>query len=351
LSDNRLYKKVIGPRKYPADFHQLEKVLCRQKPDRPVLFEYFVSGDLISYVNDESFAAIDNRKDQIRSIIRFFHKAGYDYATIPSRYFGAFSFQNADHEKKATVSLNDGFVITDQKSFELYNWPNPEQGEFELLNRSALEFTDGMKFIVAGPGGLLENVIDLVGFERLCFMIYEDEDLTKAIFDEVGSRLLRFYEICSSITPVGALIVNDDWGFKTQTMLSPEMLRQFVFPWHKRIVKAIHRNRKYAILHSCGNITEVMDDIVDDMNYDAKHSFEDIILPVEQAWEFLHERIAILGGIDMDFLVRSEPVTIKERCRKMLEMTGSEAYALGSGNSIPAYVPISNYLAMIESIN
>ena len=341
---------MVLSRKYPADFHQLEKVLRRQKPDRPVLFEYFVNGDLISYVNGESFAALDTREDQIRAIIRFFHKAGYDYATIPSRYFNAFSFENTDHEKKATVSLNEGSAITDRKSFDSYHWPNPEQGNFELLSNLSSELPTGMRFIVSAPGGVLENVIDLVGFERLCFMIYEDEELTKAIFDGVGSRLLRFYEICSAIEPVGALIVNDDWGFKTQTILSPDMLRQFVFPWHKRIVGTIHRNGKYAILHSCGNLSKVMDVIIDELKYDAKHSFEDNILPVEEAWKLWHERIAILGGIDMDFLVRSEPEAIKERCRKLLKLSGSEAYALGSGDSIPTYVPIENYLAMIEII-
>lgn len=342
---------MIQPRKYPADFHQLEKVLCRQKPDRPVLFEYFVNGDLISQVNGESFASLDNRADQIRAIIRFFYQAGYDYATIPSRYFNAFTFENTDHEKKATVSLNEGSAITDRKSFDSYHWPNPEQGNFELLSHLASELPEGMKFIVSAPGGVLENVIDLVGFERLCFMIFEDEELTGRIFDEVGSCLLRFYEICSALDSVGALIVNDDWGFKTQTILSPDMLRQFVFPWHKKMVEVIHQNRKFAILHSCGNLSDVIDDIVDEMKYDAKHSFEDIILPVELAWESWHKRIAVLGGIDMDFLVRSKPEAIRQRCRKMLDLSRSTAYALGSGNSISAYVPIENYLAMVGVIN
>ena len=52
-----------------------------------------------------------------------------------------------------------------------------------------------MKLIASGNGGLLENVIDIVGFENLCLMCMLDEDLTTDIFDSVGSRLLRFYEI------------------------------------------------------------------------------------------------------------------------------------------------------------
>ena len=40
-------------------------------------------------------------------------------------------------------------------------------------------------------------------------------------FGAVGSRLVRYYEICAAYDTVGALISNDDWGFKSQTMLSP----------------------------------------------------------------------------------------------------------------------------------
>lgn len=342
---------MIGSRKYIADFTQLEKVFLRQQPDRPVLFEYFVNGELISFVNGEDFSSLSGREDQIKSIISFFHKTGYDYATIPSRYFDVPSFSTSVHERKETASQNEGFVITDQNSFEIYCWPDMEKAQYNILEKTAPSLVDGMKFIVSGPGGLLENVINLVGFENLCFMIYENEELVRLIVDQVGNRLLRFYELSSSVKSVGALIVNDDWGFKSQTMFSPDFLRQFIFPWNKRMVEAIHRNRKFAILHSCGNLSDVFGDIIDDMNFDAKHSFEDNILPVEQAYALYHDRIAILGGIDMDFLVRSNPVTIGDRCRKLLEFTAMRAYALGSGNSIPSYVPMENYFAMVKATN
>ncbi len=340
---------MIPKRKYPADFEQLARVLRRETPDRPVLFEYFVNAGLISFFNDRPFEAAETPEQKIRDIISFFHTSGYDYATIPSRYFGGFSFTTADQEKKATVSQNEGSVITDRNTFEKYNWPNPEQGDFGLLDKMATELKDGMKLVISAPGGLLENVTSLVGFENLCFMLYEDEELSKAIFDAVGSRLLRFYETCSSVSTVGALIVNDDWGFKTQTMIPPEMLCELVFPWHKKIVEAIHQNGKFAILHSCGNLEAVMDDVVNELKFDAKHSFEDAIIPVEDFWQQWHGRIAVVGGIDLDFLTRGNPEEILKRGHKILELTGLKAYALGSGNSIPGYVPVENYLAMISA--
>jgi uroporphyrinogen decarboxylase len=336
-------------RKFEPDFNQLIKVFNRQKPDRPVLFEYFMNGDLFSYVTGTSFAALTDKREMVKQIIESFYILGYDYASIPARYLDSFSFESPDHYKKETVSLNEGAVISDRASFNTYNWPDPEKGNYLLLNDMSGYLADGMKFIVPGPGGLLENVIYLVGYENLCFKIFEDEELTKDIFDAVGERLFRFYEIVSSLPSVGALIINDDWGFKTQTMFSPETIRQYIFPWQKRTVEAIHTNGKYAVLHSCGNISAVIDDIVYDMEFDAKHSFEDNILPVEKAYDLWSDKIAIVGGIDMDFLVRRSPDDIRSRSLKILEQTGSKGYALGSGNSIPQYVPIENYMAMITA--
>jgi len=181
-------------------------------------------------------------------------------------------------------------------------------------------------------------------------MLFEDEQLAQEIFDAVGSRLLQFYEICSAFESVGALIVNDDWGFKTQTIFDPENMRRFIFPWHREIVDAIHRQGKPAILHSCGNIYGMLDEIIETIGYDAKHSYEDVILPVEQAWREWGDKIAILGGIDMDFLATQNPEAISNRASRLLKITGSRSYALGSGNSVPEFIPVENYLAMIRAI-
>ena len=59
-----------------------------------------------------------------------------------------------------------------------------------------------------------------------------------------------------------------------------------------------------------------------------------------------------MGGIDIDFLCRSSVGEITRRCVKMLELSGENGgYALGSGNSIPDYVPEEAYMAMINSVN
>ncbi|MBN2417347.1 hypothetical protein JXO52_16035 [bacterium] len=337
---------------FTPDFEQLLKVLQQSVPDRPVLFEYAFNDRLAGLLSGERLNETENRLAPFRRLIRAFTQAGYDYTTISAWRTKTLSFPKKETAQKNSRSLNEGAMITDRNSYENYPWPDPETGDYDLYYDLRSVLPDGMKLIASGNGGLLENVIDLVGFEKISLMYMLDEPLTTDIFNAVGSRLLRFYEIVASIDTIGACIVNDDWGFKNQTMFSPDMLRRWVFPWHKKIVQAVHRQGKPAILHSCGQVKDVMDDIIDEMQYDGKHSFEDLITPVEQAYDLWSDRIAILGGIDMDFLARGTPAEIKHRSIHMLERSaGKGAYALGSGNSIPDYIPDENFRAMIGAVN
>ena len=329
------------------DFDNLLRVLDRKAPARPTLFEFFLNGPLYDRLAGSILPDNPTEMEYFRRPLLAFYHAGYDYATIGGSNF---SFPAGEHNRDKTISLNEGAVITDRASFEAYEWRDPDAFSYDHLDTLAGEIPPGMKLIVHGPGGVLENVIGLVGFDNLCMLLADDPELVEEIFAAVGSRLVRYYTISAGYKAVGACISNDDWGFKTQTMLTPAQMRALVFPWHKRIVEVIHQAGKPVILHSCGNQRDVMEDIIEDMQYDGRHSYEDAIEPVEDAYERWGRRIAILGGIDVDFLCRSTPAQIHARAQAMLDRSAARgSYALGSGNSIPEYIPQEAYFAMISA--
>jgi uroporphyrinogen decarboxylase len=335
-------------RKFEPDFDNMLAVLSRKVPKRPTLFEFFLNEDL--YAGLSGMKSVTDVVDRCRMMIRAFHAAGYDYTTLHAADFGFPSAQHAVAGMKSVSQSHDG-LVTDRAAFDRYPWPEPDDCDFSRLDVLAPELPAGMKFIVYGPGGVLENVIQIVGYEDLCYMMVDDMPLVEDMFEAVGSRLVRYYAHVANHEAVGALISNDDWGHSTQTMLSTEMMKRLVVPWHKEISRTIHSAGKPAILHSCGQLKEVMDDVIGTIGYQAKHSFEDKIFPVEEAYEAWHDQIAILGGIDLDFVCRGEPEAIWQRSVDMLQRAATRGgYALGSGNSIPYYVPVENYLAMISAV-
>jgi len=327
------------------DFDNVLKVLRREKPSRPTLFELFLNYDIYLKLADPSVSKTDEegRVLQISAITN----AGYDYVTLLGSNF---IFPSDEVAHAHSKSLNDGAVITDEASFANYKWPDPEAFDNSRFDRLAPYLAEGMKFMVHGPNGVLENVINLVGYDNMCIMAFDEPELLDQIFTHVGERLVKYYDIHTANPLVGACISNDDWGFNTQTMLNPEQMRRYVFPWHKKIVDTAHKHGKPVILHSCGNMRDIIDDIVA-LGYDAKHSYEDKIMPVEEAYDLYADKFAILGGIDLDFVCRETPENIKARCEKMLAKAEAKGgYALGTGNSVPSYVPFENYMAMIKCV-
>ena len=327
------------------NFDNLLKVLQCKEPERPTLFEFYLDNEISEKLTGQKAKSAWDCSWNYEMIIPAMKKAGYDYATMHASDFGF----PVVRQQGRTISMSHG-VITDEASFMAYPFLDPDACENGRLAEVEKVLPKGMKVIVFGPSGVLENVISLVGYENLCFMLYDDPELVGRIFAAVGERMVRYYELCMRYDCVGAIISNDDWGFNTGTMLATEDMKKYVYPYHKKIVEAAHKNGRPVILHSCGNLEKVMDDIIEEIGYDGKHSYEDKILPVEEAYEQFGGRIAVLGGIDLDFVCRRTPEEVSERCKKMVERTKCKGYALGTGNSIPNYVPAENFKAMIRAV-
>jgi uroporphyrinogen decarboxylase len=326
------------------DFRQILKVLHRERPDRPTLFEFFLNVRLYRRLAGTAWTEGEvDRLTDMRRLLAAFRAAGYDYATA----HGPLGFRAGERDHAQTISLNQGVLICDRRSFEAYEWPDANAGDYSAFKDVEGDL-GGMRLMICGPGGVLENVIRLAGYDNLCFMLADDPALASDLFEAVGSRLVRHYERAVAYRSVGIVMSNDDWGFKTQTMLSPEQMRRYVFPWHRRIVEVAHAAGRPAVLHSCGFAGEIMEDVIAGMGYDGKHSFEDVICPIEECYRRWGARIALLGGIDLDFILKATPAEIEARSRRMLAL-GERGYALGTGNSVPEYIPDEKYFAMTRA--
>ena len=113
-------------------------------------------------------------------------------------------------------------------------------------------------------------------------------------------------------------------------------------------MEIVHAHNKPFLLHSCGNLARIMDDLIDDVGIDAKHSFEDVIMPVAEAKRRWGDRVAILGGVDMDYLCRHSEEEVRSYTRDVIEACApGGGYALGTGNTIANFIPIRNFVAML----
>ena len=325
-----LEETCIQPR---PDFEQLRKALLRDGvPEYVPFYELFVNAPIMEAVLGKPI--VDRP-----TTVEFYHRAGYDY--VPTWVW-------IDLPGGSLIGRKTGYPIKDRQTFEEYPWPSPESVNLWEFEATIPVLPEGMK-MVGQTGGIFETAEKLMGYEQLCLMLADDPDLVQAVFDRLYVLYEAMYRAMAAIPEVGALVISDDLGFKTQTMIAPDDLRRYVLPGHKMLAEIAHGAGKACILHCCGNLSEIMEDIIEDVRIDAKHSYEDSILPVTEAKKLFGDRIAILGGFDVDRLCRSSESEVREYTRMLLTECGrGGGYCLGSGNSIAPFVPVQNYLAMLD---
>ncbi len=337
------------------DYRRFLKVLKREPIDDVAVFEGHVDWPIAFEILGDDKIDQDNPKwGWVRNMMHTKAKLGCDVAGLGLGLLAGYGFETRAHSESESISQNEGGVITDDESFEKYEWPDIDSYASDFLYYlDELEkcAPPGMKALLSPPRGVFESLVDLMGFEEMCFGFMENPELMKKLTDEIGQQIYRYYEISIQHDFVCATHMSDDWGYKTSLMISPDLMREYIFPWHKKCVQLAHDHGKPAILHCCGNIEVVMEDIIEDLNYDGLHSFEDVIEPVESVYERYGDRIAILGGMDLDYLHSATPDEITVRCKALVEKAKSKGgYALGSGNSIMDSLPKENYMAMFSLV-
>ena len=240
--------------------------------------------------------------------------------------------------------------ITSWDDFEQYPWPDVEAASTRSLEWYQQNLPDDMCII--GSGGFAhfaEYLSWLLGYETLCYALFENRELVAAIseklieiFQKTLWRLLEFDRI-------KIIWGSDDMGFRGGPMISPDDLREFVLPGHKLMAEMSHNAGRPYLLHSCGKLDTIIEDLIKDVGIDARHSFEDTIEDVASLHKKYGHRIAHLGGIDVDFLCRSDESAVRKRVRETLNAClPLGGYCLGTGNSVANYIPLENYLAMVD---
>ena len=256
----------------------------------------------------------------------------------------------AKAERANSVGSESHVVIQSWEDFEKYPWPDVSNPiNFNHFEMVAGLLPAGVKIVGGVGAGPYEWAALMMGVQGLSMALALDPDLVQAVFDKLGELHVSADRQIASMDFVGALRQGDDLGFKTSTFLSPDHLRQYVFPIYKRMVQTAHDRGKPFILHSCGNLEAVYDDLIDDCGFDAKHSFEDTILPVNEFKRRYGNRITPLSGLDVDMICRGSRDEIIGYTRRMIEECFADGHwALGTGNSLTDYMPVENYLLVVE---
>ena len=339
---------------FEPDYRHIVTAANNKRPSRLPVYEHYISTLIMEKALGKSFADLESGEgSELREFFvnfcRFFKEMTYDTVSYE------FCITEILPDHGAIMGGRPG-PIQNRQDFESYPWDELPQMYWQQAGKKFDMMCEclpaGMKAIGGIGNGVLEISEDLVGFEYLSYMQADNPELFARLYRRIGdlmvtiwSRFLQRYSEHFCVCRVG-----DDLGHKTATLVAPDTIVTHVVRQYRRVISLVHKAQRPFLWHSCGNIFEVMEPVIQ-AGIDCKHSNEDVIAPFEEWIGRYGNRIGLFGGIDVDVLCQNTPEEIYEKAldKGRLYRKATSGYALGSGNSIPDYVPLEGYLAMLRA--
>lgn len=300
---------------------------------------------------------LGKRMTNLKDEVDFWYTAGYDYIKLqPKADFNPMKIgldNNVSYNDDGTIfrkwaSENNG-LITNFEDFEKYTFPSINDFDYKNFEKVRSLLPDRMG-VIGQYGDIFTMTWEMMGFESFSFALFENEELVNKLNDKLGELVLSMFEYFAQSDIVDAIWYSDDIAYTNSLMVSPAVLDKYFFPWLKKIGDLAKRYNKPLIYHTDGILYDVMEKIID-CGVDAIHPIEPKAMKIFEVKERYGDKLCLIGNIDVDLLARGSVNEIKLNVKKNIEQVGfNGGYCVGSGNSIPEYVKLENYMAMIKTV-
>ena len=188
----------------------------------------------------------------------------------------------------------------------------------------------------------------MMGTQNLLVAMIEEPELITDMFDTyLNSCIALFDRIWDAGYRFDEIYWPDDMGYKGTTFFSPQMYRTLLKPYHTKAVKWAHDKGIYAHLHSCGNIMQLLPDVIE-TGVDALNPLEIKAgmdpLYIKEKWG---DRLTLHGGINAVLWDQTDKI-ISEIDRLVPKLKENGGYIFSSDHSIPNNVTLENFRAIVE---
>jgi uroporphyrinogen decarboxylase len=300
-------------------------------------------------------------------VVEFYYRAGYDYVdlrqgfglhmgrgyshdTIPSTKISYTQASGEDGPKRKRVWAEEHTgVIKDAETLARYSWPRVEELDFSEFEDIKKVLPEGMKVIGVG-GKIFAAAWELMGFEDFCLNTIDNIGLIQKLMERIATIQLEIFETMASFDVVGAMWLCDDLAYGTSLMVSPDFYRKHLFPWFREYKRICEKHSLPLIYHTDGRILRVVEDLID-CGINALHPIEPKAMDICSLKEKYGNRLCLIGNVDLgETLVRGTPQLVEDEVKqKIVRLAPGGGYCIGSSNAVTDYVPVENYVAMLEA--
>lgn len=202
-------------------------------------------------------------------------------------------------------------------------------------------------FLVASGHGLFERGWSLCGFEHYLAYTMSEETFVEELNDH-----LTDYSCAVTAQLAGSEIdgirFGDDLGFQDRLMIQPHVWRRLYKKYYARIYAAAREAGLIVMIHSCGNITDILPDLIE-IGVQVVHPLQPESMDVEFCRQEYGRDLTFWGGLGSQSTL---PFGTPEDCRReaehRLHQFAEGGYILAPAGAAPTETPAENLAAIVD---
>ncbi len=203
--------------------------------------------------------------------------------------------------------------------------------------------------LLGGVQGPLTTLWLLMGYEAISYALYDDPSL----IEELCHMSNEFFKEAARLSVEAgcvAIWVSEDLGDSTRGFFRLEHYRRYLLPPFAELVEYINNLGVPVLLHSCGHITDYLDDLAQ-TGIAAIHPLQRTAgMDLRYVKERYGDRFCIIGNIDSSrTLPYGTPEEVEAEVREAIDIAApGGGYILASDHSLHDGIPVENILTMFR---
>lgn len=197
---------------------------------------------------------------------------------------------------------------------------------------------------------LYERAWSLMGMENLLISMALYEKEMHRLFERITEYQLKLIEYVLPGDFEGVYF-GDDWGQQRGLIMGPVMWRKYLKPYLSKMFNAVKSHKKFILLHSCGNIEELFEDLIE-MGVDVYNTVQPEIYDLANIKGRYGSRLSFWGAMStQQFLPQATPEEVYDKSVKTIRILGPNGgYMFSPSHAITPDIPVENILAMKHAV-
>lgn len=239
--------------------------------------------------------------------------------------------------------------ILKEPSLAGYEFPATRvEGMFDDMPQQIAEYPD--RFSTWGIGfSLFERAWSLRTIPNFLMDMVEHPDFAHDLLDHICEFNLGLIEqACQH--PIDCVRFGDDWGQQSGLIMGPNYWRQFIKPRFARMVAKANSYGKATFLHSDGDLTEIIPDLIE-IGLTILNPVQPDVMDIYEMKRLYGADIVFWGGVSVQHLLPdSTPEELKAELGKLMREVGAGGgFVMSPTHSMGSDIPLENLIVMVEA--